>query len=371
MTDHATASIAPETSLAPAMVRPLVAQGVARLRQDAWFYYAVLGYTVLGLIFLVAVGDPGGTAHASYTMPAVKGFLLMMPLVALSFDAIAVVVRFDARRSLAFRRTFSAGRLASLLAGMIMMTGIAVFQGTFTTIKSSLPAMFGGFPYDRLHAGIDAALHLGTDPWRLLHAVAGNGVVRLIAEINYGEVWFTVCFGALFFVVTSPKAEAVRKRYLLMFMFVWIVLGNLMAGAFLSAGPAFHGNVTGDHTRFAELLAFLAQSPLDASVIVSQRYLWLIHENHLQGLGGGISAFPSVHVALVTMNALFVIERSRFWGILAFGYVAFVLASSVYLGWHYAIDGYASIVLVTAAHFGLRRFMSAGKPVVERQGSAA
>ena len=129
--------------------------------------------------------------------------------------------------------------------------------------------------------------------------------------------------------------------------------------------------MTGDHTRFAELLAFLAQSPLDASVIVSQRYLWLIHENHLQGLGGGISAFPSVHVALVTMNALFVIERSRFWGILAFGYVAFVLASSVYLGWHYAIDGYASIVLVTAAHFGLRRFMSAGKPVVERQVSAA
>ncbi|MBC7282002.1 phosphatase PAP2 family protein [Hoeflea sp.] len=343
---------------------PLLSGVLARLTADGWFYWAVLFYTIMGFAFLIAVGDAGGASHASYVLPAIKGFLLMMPLAALSFDVIRVIVRFDQRRRLAFRRTFSAGRLAALGSGMMMMAGIAVFQGTFTSIKTSLPLIFGGFPYDRLQADIDAWLHFGADPWRTLHAVAGNDAVRLIAEINYGEVWFTVCFGALFFVATSPAADAVRKRYLIMFMIVWIVVGNLLAGTFLSAGPAFYGNVTGDHARFAGLLAFLAQSPLDASVMLSQRYLWLLHENNIQGLGGGISAFPSVHVALVTMNALFVIERSRPWGIAAFAYVGFVLFSSVYLGWHYAIDGYVSIAVVTAAHFGLRRFMTGFRPAV-------
>ena len=64
------------------------------------------------------------------------------------------------------------------------------------------------------------------------------------------------------------------------------------------------------------------------------------------------------------MNALFVIERSRLWGRIAFLYVAFVLASSVYLGWHYAIDGYVSIAVVAAGHFGLRRYMARSTLVV-------
>ena len=349
---------------------PVLSGVVARLRQDAWFYYAVLGYTLLGLVYLVAVGDSGGTSHSSYILPAVKGFLLLMPLVALGFDFSRVVVRFDQRRSLAFRRAFSPERLASLSAGMIMMVGIAVFQGTFTSIKTSLPLLFDGFPYDRLHADIDALLHFGADPWRLLHAVAGNGVVRLVAEFNYGAGWFAVCFGALFFVATSPQADGVRMRYLAMFMFCWVVVGNILAGAFLSAGPEFYGDVTGDHARFAELLAFLAQSPMEASAYVVQRYLWVLYENNVPGIGGGISAFPSVHVALVTMNALFVIERSRLWGSVAFLYVAFVLASSVYLGWHYAIDGYVSIAVVAAGHFGLRRYMSGSKPSVRGQTAA-
>ena len=344
--------------------RPIFSGLLARLGSDAWFYAAVIAYTVLGLAFLLAVGHTGGTTHASYVLPAIKGFLLLMPLVAVSFDAIRVVVRFDARRPLAFRRSFSPARLSALFSGIILMAGIAVFQGTFSSIKAAMPLMFGGFPYDRLHADIDAMLHFGVDPWRLLHAVAGNDLVRLIAEINYGEVWFALCFGALFFVATSPAADGVRKRYLIMFMVVWIMVGNLLAGLFLSAGPAFYGNVTGEHARFAGLLAFLAESPLDASVIVSQRYLWLLHDNNIPGLGGGISAFPSVHVALVTMNALFIAEWSRRWGLLAFAYVGFVLFSSVYLGWHYAIDGYVSIIVVTAAHFVLRRMMQGAGPAV-------
>ena len=69
----------------------------------------------------------------------------------------------------------------------------------------------------------------------------------------------------------------------------------------------------------------------------------------------GISAFPSVHVGLIAMNALFVAERSRMLGRVAWLYVVLIVASSVYLGWHYAIDGYVSILVVVLAHKAGRR----------------
>jgi hypothetical protein len=337
---------------------PVLTGVLSRLHSDAWFYITVLGYTAVALMFLIVVGDTGGASHAVYILPAIKGFLVLMPLVALGFDASRVVVRFDDRRRLAFRRVFSPERLASLAAGIILMAGVTVFQGTFTTVKTSFPAFLGGFSHDRIQADIDAWLHFGTDPWRFLYAVGGNAVVRTIVEFNYNVAWFALCFGALFFVATSPRADGVRTRYLVMFLFVWIACGTLLAGLFLSAGPAYYGHVTGDYARFAEQLAFLGESQWRNSAAAYQSYLWNLHQSDLPGIGGGISAFPSVHVALVAMNAFFVIERSRLLGLIAFGYVAVVLASSVYLGWHYAIDGYASLAVVAAGHFAFRRLMS-------------
>lgn len=330
----------------------------ARLQRDAWLYYAVLGYTLIGMLFVLAVGDLRGSSHAVYILPAIKAYLILMPLVALGYDAFYVVHRFDQRRRLAFSRVFTPERFASLAAGIILMAGLTVFQGTFTTIKTALPQLWGGFPYDRVQADIDAWLHFGVDPWRLLFAVGHHPVVLKVVEFNYNVAWFTLCFGALFFVATSPRADALRMRYMFMFMFVWVVCGNILAGLFLSAGPAYYGQVTGDHARFAEQLAFLADSQWGSSASTYQSYLWRLYESGASGLGSGISAFPSVHVALITMNALFLAERSRWMAGVAFVYVAFVLASSVYLGWHYAIDGYVSIAVVTAGHFGLRRVMA-------------
>ena len=61
-----------------------------------------------------------------------------------------------------------------------------------------------------------------------------------------------------------------------------------------------------------------------------------------------------MHVSLVTLNALVLAERSRLWGVAAFAYVALVLASSVYLAWHYAIDGYAAVLVTGAIYAAVR-----------------
>jgi hypothetical protein len=208
-----------------------------RLLGDAWFYYAVFLYTIFGLVFLYVLGGSGGTAHAAYAEPLFKVFGFFMPAVALGFDAIRVIVRLDHRRPLAFRMAFSSERMASMMAGMIMMAGIVLFMGTFTTIKISLPLLFDGFPHDRLHADIDRMLHFGVDPWRWLHGVAGSDIVRAMLEFNYGTIWFILCFGGVFFVATSPRADAIRVRYLVMFMVCWGPRGEFSCGRFPVGGP--------------------------------------------------------------------------------------------------------------------------------------
>jgi hypothetical protein len=237
-----------------------------------------------------------------------------------------------------------------------------LFHETVGSIKNALPIWHGGFPYDVAQADLDRLLHFGQDPWRYLYAVAGSGFMRSIIEWNYNQGWFIVCFSALFWIAVSYEARAIRTRYMLCYVLVWIVIGNLFAGFFLSAGPAFYGHVTGDMARFGDQMAFLegSQGSKHAAVRV-QHYLWSLYASGEQGVGSGISAFPSMHVSLVTLNALFLLEISRRWGLAGFAYVAVIVTSSVYLAWHYAIDGYAAIVLTVAIYAVVRYAMYQAK----------
>ena len=345
------------------VLRDGMRQAVPLIRADAWAYRIICGYAAFGFIFhWVVTGSMHLQNYANYFEQWIPAFLVLMPLIALLVDVFCVVHRFDKRRNLAFRQVFRVERLAYFFSGVYLMMTMVLFMGTFSAIKNTFPVLHGGFPYDRLQADLDAWLHLGTDPWRLLYAVGQYDWVRSVLEWNYLSCWFIVCFGALFFVVTSPRTAAIRTRYVLSFMFAWILCGNLVAGIFLSAGPAFYGAVTGDHARFAEQLAYLASSDSPASAVQFHRYLWSLYESGQAGFGSGISAFPSVHVALIAMTAFFAAEHSKRLGILAFSYVGVILVSTVYLGWHYAIDGYASLAIVAVCHFAIRRLMT-GAPL--------
>jgi len=333
-------------------------QTLTRIRADSWIYLAILVYTICGLLLLDSLGARKQAAFSSYLPNWPLTFLVTMPLFTLLVEALLVVRRFG-RRPLAFRRAFSAKRLAHLFSGMALMMALILFQGTFTSIKNVFPLLHGGsFPYDRLHANIDAWLHFGHDPWRLLYAVGRYDIVRDILDWNYGLFWAVVCFGALFFAMTSPRAETIRSRYIIMFMLVWILCGNILAGIFLSAGPAFYGAVTGDTARFADQLAFLAGHDSMNSAATYQHYLWMLYVKGDAGFASGISAFPSVHVGTVTMTALFAAEHSRRLAAIAFTYLAVILVSSVYLGWHYAIDCYVSLVVVAACYFAVKKCMA-------------
>jgi hypothetical protein len=74
--------------------------------------------------------------------------------------------------------------------------------------------------------------------------------------------------------------------------------------------------------------------------------MWTLYQRGIQDPFASISAMPSLHVA--TPVLLLCAAASRYRWMLVPGMICVLLTftSAVYLGWHYALDGYVSILAV-------------------------
>ncbi|MEM7120805.1 MAG: phosphatase PAP2 family protein [Pseudomonadota bacterium] len=244
---------------------------------------------------------------------------------------------------------------ARLSVGLVLIALFIPMMASYSTVKTVLP-FSAGFPYEESLAQIDAFLH-GGDPWIVTHWLLDPDVFGRWLDRNYHQTWLVYWTGFAFWVCVCRRADQVRTRYIISMMLTWGLLGNVIAALTMSAGPVFYAGATGDAQRFADLNAFIDQlNAGDSLVKYLSTYLWQNYEARAVGPGSGISAVPSLHVAIVTLNAFFVRELfGKWWGALAWLFVAVISFSSVYLGWHYAIDAYISIILVAMIYWvGLR-----------------
>lgn len=324
------------------------------------FHVIVTVYSLLVLSTAIVLDQTDALSYQSYFAKLGPLYLAILPIAGFSLAVGVIAHRTDdwSERGRMAHQYLSSETVGRVAAGLLAMVSFIIFMGSFTSWKNLMPAIQDGFQYDRAQAAIDRVLHLGADP--------GPALVRLLpfprllaaVEWNYSVLWSLFGFLPPYFVATHKAADSIRLRYLVTLAATWIVIGSLLACAFLSAGPAFYGSVTGDDTRFAEITAFLGHgSSSSSSAVAFQAYLWNHHAAGTSALGSGISAFPSMHVALAMLNALFLRELSRTAGIAGFVYVVVILFSSVYLGWHYAIDGYVSIVAVLGLYAITRRIL--------------
>ncbi len=324
---------------------------LADLRRMLPFYAFVALHAAVVLGVVAWHADVTGTAYGQYVTQFGPLYFVGLPAILILGKTVAGIVR-NPQAPLAWVRRPTPAELGRLAGAAAVFGAVIVFMGSFTTFKTLMPLLRDGFPYDRLQADLDALLHGGVDPGPYLMALLGRLDILTVLQWNYSVAWTAFTFIPIFFVVLRARGT-VRLRYCL--SFVWTVLGNIIACLFLSAGPAFYGHVTGDAARFAEQLR-----TIDHGVgSIFQAYLW---QNHLQGgvgLGTGISAFPSVHVGITMMNALFLRELNRKAGLLGFAYVLVILISSSLFAWHYLIDGYVSIAVVLLLHVALKRAFAA------------
>jgi hypothetical protein len=230
-----------------------------------------------------------------------------------------------------------------------------IFISTFTSLKTILPAI-QPFSWDETFMQWDRLLHFGYDPWRLLQPLFGYGVVTFVLNFIY-NLWFFIMFAVLYWQLFSVSNPVRRMRFFFTFFLTWMINGSFLAIIFSSAGPCFYQQVTGD-SYYMPLMDYLnfVDETYHLFALVAQDVLWTKYSEFGLGLGSGISAMPSLHVAVAVLFAFVGWDVSRRWGIIFTAYALCILVGSVHLGWHYAIDGYVSGFVTAALWLLMGRF---------------
>ena len=304
------------------------------------FIYLSGALTLLGVTFL-----PVGHLLTPIGLLSIVSFALVNVSLAV---AMLLGWQFSRTRSVTMsvdnvlRTNLTAKNLTRSLAAILL---VKAFLLIFTSLKFHLPNI-NPFWADKLLADADRWLHFGYTPWRIIDSIYAYGFFTRMTDLAYG-IWFPVVFGSAAAAALATGNDRLRNQFLLAFVASWAVIGGLFAALFSSVGPIFFDLRYGGQSEFTQLVANLkdmnAVSPLGA--VKTSELLWQSYTERGEGIIRGISAMPSMHVAmcvLIYLAARHVHKRLAFAAGLFCGVI---FAGSVHLGWHYAVDGYAAAAL--------------------------
>ncbi len=296
------------------------------------------------LVYAIAAWLLSPAAFAAFLKHYAREISFYLPLLIFPVCLIGMFVR----RQTTFS-TNSSHLIGRLQAVILLTIGLLLVFSAFTTFKFKIPDIVP-FYADRWAADLDAFLH-GRDTWQLAHAVwpeAWSGFI----ELSYSWVWLCYWFGTPVFVLLWMPRNRV-KLYLWSLLLTFIICGTLLATLYSSVGPIFYAEFLHD-ARYAGLTDSLEALQME-SVRNYAGYLLASYRDQKTVMGTGISAIPSMHVAVVTLNAWLFSSINRWAGSIAWAFCILILFSSVYTGWHYAVDGYMSLLAVTTIWFAVRR----------------
>jgi len=320
---------------------------------NRWFVATSLVYAATGLAAagLFGVAEQYNTSH-SFTLEQnfIRQFLIF-GLIGAAFvfaHLLHVFVFVRPKRPLRYLREsfFEINRMPErLLTALPILILLPICLTVFSSLKVMIP-LIHPFDWDPTLMAWDGWLHGGLQPWELLQPILGFPFITHVINIFY-DAWFFLLFLCAFvmaFKLTSPR---LRMQFFLTLLVSWFLLGNLMAAALASVGPAFYGLLADGPDPFASLMAYLnaANEHYEIGALQIQAWLWSAYEAKENAVGRGISAMPSIHVASALLFALVWWRLNRVVGILMAVFCAVILLGSVHLGYHYAIDGYVSIPL--------------------------
>jgi hypothetical protein len=240
------------------------------------------------------------------------------------------------RRSLLIRLALPA------VAAPLFMTG-------FVTLKAAA-TMAIPYNWDVFLTDVDYMI-FGVDPWVPLHQVLNRGYIPDFLQFAYLG-WQILLPATLASAAIWMKPRNLAVFYSAMFM-TWIVAGVVLAALMHSAGPIF-AYIFDDELgrRFEPLSGSLMQvfNFSDSRIMRVHTALAMSVGDPVVSRAGGISAMPSVHVAVTIIYVCAAWSR-RNWRLAALLVAGIIWVGSVYFGYHYATDGPLAALIAVGCWF--------------------
>lgn len=308
----------------------------------------------LNLLFVVYQGD----SFASILGIAQKTseVLLWVPFLVLSYHMIYFVcvtvkglfnykLKFFNSLNYDYRQLYADVCKSILFSFLIIY--LVIFQMTFKSVYAW--HLFVPNNLDWLLYTLDRVF-LGPSLWwwgsQLMPQQLWSTIVWLLDRFYmpyFAYQWFV-----LMYIMFNEKNESDKDIFVTMFFLIWII-GTTLGGLCQSGGPFFYSYAFWNLHQAKALVLMDHVTPLLS--VNTQNYLWVSYFNADDYvLSGGISAFPSLHVAMSMFVYLYALKKGNkyFIWLTALGCLLTWVASMV-LGWHYLVDGFGALFVVYLA----------------------
>lgn len=238
------------------------------------------------------------------------------------------------------------------LADLARLVAVLVLTSwAYSWLKVALPLLRPDVLTDPALFRIETALHFGVNPGRFLQSLFPFTALWGVLDRYYGAFILTVMAGLAWFGATLSVRD--RARFAAGFTFLWIS-GAWFYFAVPSLGPCYV--LKDDYT---DVRAAMPSQSATMDLLFAHYGRVRSLTRHPEGADIspylGVAAMPSLHVAAQAFLMLVARRRSKALFVLFAALTAVTFFTSVVSGWHYAIDGYAALLLAWLCEAAGRR----------------